>query len=132
MPAIPKPLRGSEVLKREAKRAEARTRERFEKGVARRRDGGCRWPIKHVCRGGLEAAHVRDASLGGEMESDNLITLCAWIHRRGPESIHGKQLKVEPETGDGADGPCSFYRLDDNGMWMCVGVESSLGVLMKN
>lgn len=132
MPAIPKPARGSLVLEREKQRAELRARERFEKGVAKRRDGGCRWPIKHLCRGGLEGAHVRDASLGGEMASSNLITLCAWIHRRGPESVHGKQLKVEPETGAGADGPCSFYRMDENGMWTCVGVESAIGVLMKN
>lgn len=132
MPAIPKPQRGSLVLEREKQRAELRARERFEKGVAKRRDGGCRWPIKHMCRGGLEAAHLRDASLGGEMISENLIVCCAWIHRRGPESIHGKQLKVEPETGAGADGPCSFYRMDESGTWTCVGVESAIGVLMKN
>jgi hypothetical protein len=132
MPAIPKPARGSQTLEHEEKKAKLRARERFEKGVARRRDGGCRWPIKHLCRGRLEGAHIRDASLGGEMASANLITFCLWIHQKGPESIHGKQLKVEPETGAGADGPCSFYRLDENGMWMCVGVESSIGVLMKN
>lgn len=108
---LKKPARGSLVLEREAAQAEALTVERREKGLAKKRDGRCRWPEKHVCRGGeLEAAHVEDASTGGPMVAWNLVTCCPWIHRRGPESIHGKQLKVEAETERGAWGALSFWR----------------------
>jgi hypothetical protein len=62
----------------------------------------------------------------------NLMALCSWAHRRGTPSVHGKLLKVEPETAAMADGPCSFWArasvLDE---WVCVGVESAIGVLMK-
>jgi hypothetical protein len=108
---LAKPMRGSSLLAREQAAAEAETIERREKGLAKKRDGRCRWPEKHVCRGGpLEAAHVKDASLGGVMEAANLVTVCPWLHRRGPASIHGKQLKVEPETARGAWGPLSFWK----------------------
>jgi hypothetical protein len=38
------------------------------------------------------------------------VTVCAFLHRRGPETIHGKQLKVECDTERGADGALSFWR----------------------
>lgn len=107
-----KPARGSAILAREAIEAEADKLEREQKGAAKKRDGRCRWPEAHKCRGGeLEAAHIVDASRGGEMDARNLVTLCPWYHRRGPESIHGKQLKIEVEEDDrGAWGPLSFWR----------------------
>jgi hypothetical protein len=111
-PNLQKPARGSLILAREKAEAEAARIEREAKGAVKKRDGRCRWPEKHVCRGGeLEAAHIVDASLGGLMASENLVTVCPWIHRRGPESIHGKQLKVETETTErGAWGALSFWR----------------------
>lgn len=110
-PNLQKPSRGSLMLEREQAAADADRLEREEKGKAKKRDGRCRWPEKHVCRGGaLEAAHIEDASLGGPMDAKNLITVCQWIHRRGPESIHGKQLKVEAETERGAWAALSFWR----------------------
>jgi hypothetical protein len=119
-PNLQKPARGSLILAREKAEAEADRIEREEKGKAKKRDGRCRWPEKHICRGGaLEAAHIEDASLGGPMDAKNLITVCQWIHRRGPESIHGKQLKVEPRqsAAHGArcpsgDRPASSMRSD--------------------
>jgi hypothetical protein len=108
---LKKPARGSAILDREDAAAKAEAIERREKTAAKKRDGRCRWPEKHTCRGGaLEAAHIKDASLMGPMEAANLVTVCPWIHRRGPESIHGKQLKVEAETARGAYGPLSFWR----------------------
>lgn len=115
-----KPIRGGSVLAREKDDAEALKIELEQKGIAKKRDGRCRWPEKHKCRCGFEAAHIRDASLGGEMHADNLILLCGWIHRRGPESIHGKQLKVEVEGPNGARGPLSFWRKGDDGEWYLV------------
>jgi hypothetical protein len=135
---FPKPARGSHVLDREKKRAEIEKDEEAAKKSAKLRDGlRCRWPEAHKCRGLLEGAHIfRDKGMGGDhgtvSDTGNLMALCSWIHRRGPQSIHGKQLRVEPETSRGADGPCSFYRLDANDEWTCVGVEITIGVLRKS
>lgn len=108
---LKKPARGSAILAREEADAAAAKLEREQKGLAKKRDGRCRWPEKHVCRGGeLEAAHIVDASRLGPMDAANLVTVCPWIHRRGPESIHGKQLKVEAETERGAWAGLSFWR----------------------
>jgi hypothetical protein len=110
-PCDPKPSRGARILAKEEADARDLKIEREAKGEAKKRDGRCRWPEKHKCRGGdLEAAHIEDASTGGLMEPANLVTLCPWYHRRGPESIHGKQIKVEKETEHGAIGPLSFWR----------------------
>jgi len=106
-------------LEREQATAEALTIERKAKAAAKKRDGRCRWPVAHKCRGGqLEAAHIVDASLGGAMDAKNLVTLCPWIHRRGPESIHGKQLQIVCDTERGADGPLSFFMRDERGWFM--------------
>jgi hypothetical protein len=108
---LAKPSRGQRILDKEDADARALKREREQKGLAKKRDGRCRWPEAHKCRGGeLEAAHILDASLGGPMAAENLVTVCPWIHRRGPESIHKKQLKVDKETERGADGPLSFWK----------------------
>lgn len=127
-----KPPRGYYILEREAEKADALRVEREQKAKTRKRDGRCRWPEDHVCRGELESAHIRDASLGGEMSAQNLITLCAWIHRRGPESIHGKQLKVESLTVDGANGPLSFWRKDAQGAFYVVAQERAIGMVERD
>jgi len=113
--------RGSLVLEREAQALEAAALEKREKAKAKRRDGHkCRWPEPHKCRLALESAHIQDASLGGPMAAENLVTLCGWLHRRGPESIHGKQLRIDKETAAGANGALSFWRqnLDGNGYYL--------------
>jgi hypothetical protein len=136
--APPKPQRGAGILARED--ADKR-REQHEREVAKavkRRDGRCRWPEAHTCRGELEAAHIVDKSLGGETSTENELTICAWLHRRGPESIHGKQLKVEKETARGANGPLSFWRQDGGfdalgyPTYVCVAVEDGRGGLVRN
>lgn len=118
--SLRKPMRGQRVLDREQAQADALKIERDEKGKAKKRDGRCRWPEAHKCRLELEAAHIKDASLGGLMDAANLVTFCGWIHRRGPESIHGKQLKVEKETERGAWGPLSFWKQDEKGEYFLV------------
>ena len=120
---FPKPARGSRVIARERETEAALRLEIEQKGTAKKRDGRCRWPEPHKCRCGLEAAHIQDASLGGPMDAANLVTLCAWIHRRGPSSLHGKQLKVECESERGAWGPLSFWRKSDDGDWFLVARE---------
>lgn len=114
--ACPKPVRGSSILKRAEDRAERIRLER--EAIAKSKqfhNYTCRWPESHVCRGGLEGAHVEDKSTGGENVPENIVCLCAWIHRRGPESIHGKQLKVEViDPRLGTFGPLSFWRQSDD------------------
>lgn len=111
--APPKPERGASRLAREDADAARLTHERQVAADVKKRDTWmCRWPELHKCRGGLEAVHIDDKSLLGATSTENEVSLCAWIHRRGPESIHGKQLKVEKDTARGADGPLSFWRKD--------------------
>jgi hypothetical protein len=115
-----KPQRGALVLKREDDAAEAAKIEKREKAKARKRDGRCRWPEPHKCRFALESAHIKHASTGGAMASENLVTLCGWLHRRGPETQQYGQLRIEKDTAAGADGPLSFWRqnLDGNGYYL--------------
>lgn len=121
-----KPLRGTRVLEREAEQAAALIHERRVKAAVKARDGRCRWPEKHKCRGGLECAHVVDASLGGSMSTENLVLLCSWTHRRGPESIHGKQLKITHESPDGIDPPWfAFWKQDHYGEYYLVARETA-------
>lgn len=102
--------RGTTTLKKEkADRAEDEVEIEIKK-LVRLRDGTCRWPESHKCRGGLEVIHLKDRSLGGEFVTSNLWLGCKWIHRSGPKSIHSKDLALEPMTKRGMDGPCKFYR----------------------
>lgn len=102
------------MLEREKDDAARVKQERDIAAAVRKRDGRCRWPEVHKCRFGFEAAHVEDKSLCGETSLANELLLCAWIHRRGPESIHGKQLKIEVDKADPVN-PCfSFWRQTDS------------------
>jgi hypothetical protein len=108
-----KPPRGTHRLEREKQQAKDRAEDDAAKKAAKVRDGfRCRWPEAHKCRGPLEGAHLKDKSLLGENVRSNIVPLCRWMHRKGPESIHGKQLRIEAETERGADGPLSFWRQD--------------------
>jgi hypothetical protein len=123
--SLVKPMRGASMLKRRQDKLDAAATEKEEKSAVKAwANYRCRWPEKHVCLGGLEAAHLIDASLGGPMDRTNLVTLCAWIHRRGPESIHGKQLRVEAEVAAlGSYGALAFYRKGEDGEFYCIARE---------
>lgn len=134
---LQKPVRGTSILARQQAKADALKEEREFAAAVKARDGHkCRWPEAHKCLGGpLEAAHVIDRSLGGPSIRSNGWTVCPFLHRRGPDSIHGKELKVEAETPAGADGPLSFHRqtgeFDALGqpIYYCLAVEESPGVI---
>ncbi len=139
MTAIPKPLRGSLVFEREDRKRAIREAEQLAKRMAKVRDGWqCRWPGAHLCKGVVEVAHIfEDKKMGGDhgrlSVTAQLMTLCSFAHRRGPQSVHGKTFKVEPETPRGADGACAFYRRETLlHEWVCVGVEVAIGVLRKD
>ena len=127
-----KPERGARVLAKEAQTAEDAKIEKREKGKARRRDKVCRWPELHKCRCALESAHIVHASLGGAMAAENLVTLCGWLHRRGPETQQYGQLKVEKDTPAGANGPLSFWRKGLDGVFYLVARESAPGIIEKD
>jgi hypothetical protein len=137
--ALQKPPRGSAILARAKADAERKAQEKAVAALVKARDGRCRWPEKHVCRGGpLEAAHIVDKSLRGETSTRNVVTLCPFLHRRGPESIHSKDLKIEAETAYGADGPLSFHRRSDEvdalgqPVFYMVAKERSVGVVERD
>lgn len=125
---FPKPSKGTALLERESRKREHKAAEDAVIAEAKRIDGRCRWPEAHKCRGGLEGAHVfQHRGMGGNPEGDrttveSILTVCAWIHRRGPESIDGKDLKVEAETAEGTRGPCAFWRQTAEG-WHLVARE---------
>lgn len=138
--ARPKPMRGSSILERAEKRATAKAEEReaiaTHKAWASYR---CRWPEAHKCRGGMEGMHVRDKSLLGANVPENIACLCMWLHRSGPESIHGKQLRIEIEQPSlGTYGPLSFWRQTDEfdalgqSIYYCVARERSPYVLERD
>lgn len=119
---FPKPSKGSALLEREARKNALKKAEDDVIAEAKALDGfRCRWPEVHKCRGGLEGAHVfQHRGMGGNPEGDRttvntILSVCAWIHRRGPETIDGKDLKVEAETPQGTRGPCSFWRRTETG-----------------
>jgi len=134
---FPKPRRGSAVLEREKKRKDIEDRQAEIIKAAKARDGyRCRWPEAHKCRGLLEGAHIEAKGMGGDhgerTYTGNIITLCAWIHRRGPDSLEHHQLRIETETERGADGPLSFWREGKDGKWYCVGRELAVGILCRD
>lgn len=129
--------RGSAVIAKEKDAAKDTADEIDIKRQVRERDKKCRWPGKHKCRGGMEAAHIVDASRGGACSTPNLVLLCKWIHRTGPESIHGKELEIRILSKKGADGALSFHRKAFSETkageytWRTVGKETAPGVLAK-
>lgn len=124
----PKPAKGSARLEREKAHAELKAAEDAIIAEAKKRDGRCRWPEAHRCRGPLDGAHVfQHRGMGGNPAGDRttveaILTVCRWIHRSGPESIDGKQLKVEALSADGCNGALSFWRDTERG-WHCVATE---------
>lgn len=119
-----KPARGTRVLDKEDDDARQLKHAGQVKAFVRHRDGRCRWPEPHRCRFNLECVHVKDASLMGSMEPWNLILLCGWVHRRGPESIHGKQLRVERETAQDVKHTLfSFWKQDASGEYYLIARE---------
>jgi hypothetical protein len=132
-----KPARGTYKLEKERLRKEAEDLETKHKNEAKHRDGwDCRWPEKHKCRGILEGVHVFvDKGMGGDhgavSNTWNLMAFCSWIHRTGPQSIHSKDLWVEPITDRGADDICQFWRRGEDGVPYLVGKEVSIGALER-
>ena len=146
--AIPKrPKENSMRDERREKRAERIDYERGNKRLAKARDGHrCRWPQKHTCEGPIESSHVFEhKKMGGDpamdrSETRGLMTFCRGIHRTFEASIDGKDLRVEPLTDKGADGPCRFLARvpyhdiatgNTGDEWIEIARERAVGVLER-
>lgn len=128
--AFPKPERGSARLEREKRKADQKAAEDAVIAEAKALDSfRCRWAGRHKCRGPLEGAHVfQHRGMGGNPEGDRttvdkILTVCAWIHRLGPRTIDGGDLRVVAESDKGTRGPCSFWRETPDGAWFMVARE---------
>lgn len=128
MPAVPKPAKGSSLLARHARRKALRAQEQREKEAVRKRDVRCRWPSCPDCattKTRLEVAHLRAKGMGGDhgarSERSHMILLC-FLRHQGPRSLHSGDLRIEPLTERGTDGPCRFLELRESG-WSVVHVE---------
>jgi hypothetical protein len=112
-----------------AKRAKRVNSERSAKEQVRARDGRrCRVPgCRDQAKGWrLEVAHLSDKGMGGDHGTRSkrhlMICLC-YPHHQGQDgySLHNERLRIEPETSEGADGPCKFSVHKESG-WDVVGV----------
>ncbi len=139
MIGIPKFKNGKTFTEERADtRAQRRSFEQSEKAKVRKRDGGCRWPHCDCRQRGLpiETAHVNDKGMGGDhgkrSTADQMIRLCRPKHQ-GPVSVHSGDLKIEPLSGMGTDGPCSFWKRDaEDGSWFLFAEETAIGVYRKD
>jgi hypothetical protein len=118
-------------MERRKKRNKLRNAEDAIKQEVRRRDGHrCRYPgcpmLFSSLFGRLEVAHLNDKGMGGDKRlirtrRDRMILLC-FGHHQGPRSLHSGDLRIDPETQKGTDGPCAFWMADEQRKWRCVGV----------
>lgn len=127
--AQPKPCKGSALIARRDRQRAIRAHEAREKAKVRARDVRCRWPECANCRDykpRLEAAHLDDKGMGGDhgerTQADRMILLCFLTHQ-GPRSLHSGDLRIEPLTERGTDGPCMFLEASEQHGWRVVHVE---------
>jgi hypothetical protein len=126
--ASPKPAKGSVLIARKERQKAIRAHEDAEKRKVRARDVRCRWPACPNCaayKPRLEVAHLADKGMGGDhgrrSTADQMMLLCFLTHQ-GPHSLHAQTRRIEPLTSRGADGPCRFWELREEG-WTVVHVE---------
>lgn len=152
MTLLPKPSRTARKLAQKEARASRVKHEKDQKALVRRRDKKCRFPFCG-CKGLGLALHVSHEEahkgMGGDpgLErswSSQMLLLCSHRHQDGIISRHRGNLRTEPVTERGADGPVKFvidvsalpvdlqpsgYRMFANSPWRDIAVESSPGVI---
>jgi hypothetical protein len=127
--ALQKPAKGTAHAERVQKRMAVESHEDREKTKARKRDGyRCRWPGCDCFerRDRIEVAHIEDKGMGGDhglrSDADMLICLCVARHQGRP-SLHSGDLRIEPLTVAGTNGPCAFWKVGDDGREYLVAQE---------
>ncbi len=135
MAIYPQPRPAPAIFERKARKRERDAHEDDVKAEVKRRDGHkCRWPHCRFNRYRVEAAHLDGSGMGGDPNGDrmvpeNLILLC-WLHHQGPVCLEHHDLKVEPLTKAGCNGPVEFYERAKRG-WRLVARERAVGILEK-
>lgn len=130
---LKKPAKGTALLERRSNRAKAKTFEASEKAKVRKRDRGCRWPGCDCRKQNIrtEVAHLHAKGSGGDhgvrSTADQMIELCVLRHQGSP-SLHSGDLKIEPQTAVGTDGPCDFFARNEAGVFEMVAHERSVGL----
>lgn len=135
IPAFPKCPDGKTFPEKRAERkADTKTAGNAVREEAKRRDGKrCRWPhceYRHVGQV-IDAAHVTHAAgMGGDQTlirttRQDLMAICRLHHRLARLSLHNANLRVEPLTPAGTDGPCQFYSTDADGREFVVAQETA-------
>lgn len=132
--AQPKPVKGASHVARVRRRKADEAEERAHKVTARARDGfACRWPgcDCRARRDRLEVAHLVSKSRGGSNDTAKLVTLCRSRHQGRP-SLHSGELRIEPLTAAGANGPLAFWSTDELGRWWMVAQERAVGIVERD
>lgn len=129
MTSQPKPPRGARRQELLDKRRERRLKEEHAKEQVRIRDRRqCRVPGCTLLKKGWapNVAHLDAKGIGGDKQLDRtqvhrMLVLC-FPHHQGPMSHHSKDLRIEPETDRGTNGPVHFFVADEQAGWISVGV----------
>jgi hypothetical protein len=122
---LAKPLRGTALLERRARRRETVAHEQREMKAAKRRDGGaCRAPRCGHRDLPVDACHVRQhRGMGGNPSGSRtsrrwLVSLCRIHHGL----YDAGELQIDPLTVDDMDGPCRWtLRHRDTGVFLHLG-----------
>lgn len=131
--SVPKPIKGEAWLKSKETRAERVAAEQKAMKLAKKLDGGCRYPLcaHRAQKPRIEAAHVTHRGMGGNptgdrTTSDQIITLCFIDHA----AYDRGEIDLEPLTDKGTRGPCAWYRLNkETGIREHVATEKAVGVM---
>lgn len=114
-----KPSATKRKIKKQKVRLGLKKKEDSNKGIVRRRDRSCRFPLCGCRRLGLkldarkEVSHQKHKGMGGDPTGERslpalMIWLCKHRHQDGAVSIHKGTLKARPLTKDGMNGPIAW------------------------
>ena len=115
-----KPTKAASKAARQRVKKDRRNAENREMRKARKRDGGCRFPLCGCRAKGIrpEVSHLRHRGSGGDpsgerTQSPVLITLCHIRHQIGRVSRHAHSLRADPRTDLGYNGAVRWWVLLD-------------------
>ena len=129
MTAIPKPPKGSDLIRRRKIAKTIRDYEKEQKQIVRLRDRRCRWPHCENCRvykPRLEVAHLTAKGSGGDhgtrSAADRMVLLDHLTHQ-GAGGLERHERKIVPLTDRGTFGPCEFWKWETGTGWYLVAKE---------
>lgn len=131
--AIKKPVKGEAWLKAKSVRADRVAAEQKAMKLAKKLDGGCRYPLCEykTKKPRIDAAHQHHRGMGGNPSgdrttSDQIISLCFIDHA----AYDRGDIDFEPLTDKGTRGPCAWYRVNkETGSMEHIATEKSVSYL---